>query len=254
MRESVLAEFADPVVPELAYQLDGFVDPEQTIRAAIEILGRLIGCDGLCWNLVDRQSGDVQVIGYPEEIFSGDFSELAELDDHPMIQSYLASGSRPLGDRPRRITDLLDVRAFHHTRTYNELFRRVSVEHMLTVLTDRMNPGAGRCFTFTRSPGVDFSADDVIHAAHLQPVLRAFDVGLAAVAAPPPTDEKTMPTRRELQVALLVSRGLTAQACAHSLRISPGTVRKHLENLYVKLGTHDRISAIAELRRRRLIP
>jgi ATP/maltotriose-dependent transcriptional regulator MalT len=55
-------------------------------------------------------------------------------------------------------------------------------------------------------------------------------------------------TARELEVLRLVARGFTAVACGHVLRISPATVRKHLEHAYDKLGVHDRLLAVERAR------
>ncbi|GAB1639685.1 AAA family ATPase [Krasilnikovia sp. MM14-A1259] len=51
-------------------------------------------------------------------------------------------------------------------------------------------------------------------------------------------------TRRESMVLALLAKGITADAIAHRLSISPRTVHKHLEHLYRKLGTADRMSAV----------
>jgi DNA-binding CsgD family transcriptional regulator len=42
----------------------------------------------------------------------------------------------------------------------------------------------------------------------------------------------------------LTGNGLIAAAIARQLGISPRTVNKHIENIYRKLGTHDRTSAV----------
>ena len=39
-----------------------------------------------------------------------------------------------------------------------------------------------------------------------------------------------------LQLLALVASGMTAQAIGHAERISPRTVRKHLQHVYAKLG------------------
>ena len=55
-------------------------------------------------------------------------------------------------------------------------------------------------------------------------------------------------TRREREVIHLVAEGLTnAQIAAH-LWISAGTVRRHLENAFAKLGVHTRTAAVRALR------
>ena len=58
---------------------------------------------------------------------------------------------------------------------------------------------------------------------------------------------------RETDVLEQLAKGLTYQAVADNLFISPHTVRKHVENLYGKLRVHNKLAAVEEARRRRLI-
>ena len=51
-------------------------------------------------------------------------------------------------------------------------------------------------------------------------------------------------TTREREVIALVADGLTNAEVAERLWISPGTVRRHLENVYGKLGVHTRTAAV----------
>lgn len=55
-------------------------------------------------------------------------------------------------------------------------------------------------------------------------------------------------TSREHEVVLLVAEGLTNADIARQLWISPGTVRRHLENVFAKLDVHTRTAAVARLR------
>ena len=57
-----------------------------------------------------------------------------------------------------------------------------------------------------------------------------------------------MLTRREHEVVLLVAEGLTNAQIAERLWISPGTMRRHLENVFAKLGVHTRTAAVARRR------
>ena len=51
-------------------------------------------------------------------------------------------------------------------------------------------------------------------------------------------------TRREHEIVGLVAEGLTNAQIAARLWISGGTVRRHLENAYAKLGVHTRTAAV----------
>lgn len=72
--------------------------------------------------------------------------------------------------------------------------------------------------------------------------------GHAEPPARPPVARAVVPsplTRRELQVARLVARGLTNPQIAERLTIKPGTVSSHLDNVYARL----RITSRAALTR-----
>jgi len=51
-------------------------------------------------------------------------------------------------------------------------------------------------------------------------------------------------TARERQVLAWVARGKTNPEVAELLWVAPATVRKHLENVYAKLGVHNRTAAV----------
>lgn len=50
-------------------------------------------------------------------------------------------------------------------------------------------------------------------------------------------------TRREAEVLLLVATGMANRAIASELGVAVGTVRKHLERIYARLGVHSRTEA-----------
>jgi DNA-binding CsgD family transcriptional regulator len=54
-------------------------------------------------------------------------------------------------------------------------------------------------------------------------------------------------TEREREILDLVAAGKTNAEVAETIWIAPGTVRKHLENIYEKLGVHTRTAAVAAL-------
>jgi len=55
-------------------------------------------------------------------------------------------------------------------------------------------------------------------------------------------------SRRELEVARLIDRGLTNKQIARTLGIEPATVKNHVHNLCDKLRVHRRGAAAARLR------
>jgi DNA-binding CsgD family transcriptional regulator len=64
-------------------------------------------------------------------------------------------------------------------------------------------------------------------------------------------EERTAPAElsiREHEVLALVADGLRNAEIAEALWVSPATVRKHLENIYAKLGVHTRTAAVAQVR------
>jgi DNA-binding NarL/FixJ family response regulator len=52
-------------------------------------------------------------------------------------------------------------------------------------------------------------------------------------------------TPREQEILDLVAEGRTNAEIAETLWLAPGTVRRHLENVFAKLGVHTRTAAAA---------
>jgi LuxR family transcriptional regulator of csgAB operon len=51
-------------------------------------------------------------------------------------------------------------------------------------------------------------------------------------------------TRREREILQLLSMGLSNQEMAEKLVIAEGTLKRHIANLYQKLGVHNRTQAV----------
>jgi ATP/maltotriose-dependent transcriptional regulator MalT len=51
-------------------------------------------------------------------------------------------------------------------------------------------------------------------------------------------------TRREREILQLLSMGLSNQEMAEKLVIAEGTLKRHVANLYQKLGVHNRTQAV----------
>jgi DNA-binding CsgD family transcriptional regulator len=73
--------------------------------------------------------------------------------------------------------------------------------------------------------------------------------GLAATVDTTRVAEVSRLTVRELAVLGLVAEGLTAASVARRLAVTEGTVHKHLQNIYRKLGVRDRLGAVLRAQR-----
>ena len=60
-------------------------------------------------------------------------------------------------------------------------------------------------------------------------------------------------TTREVEVLEQLSKGLKYNAIAENLFLSPGTIRKHVENIYTKLQVHNKLEAIQKAKNSKLI-
>jgi DNA-binding CsgD family transcriptional regulator len=121
-------------------------------------------------------------------------------------------------------------------RAWEELASPWNVNHQLSI---PLQVGGGDHNTYLmQRPDRDFTEQELDLAKLLQPVLT----GLAShlmVAKPnggAALDGSAMElTFREMAILTLLSRGLTAEALARQLSISPRTAEKHLEHIYRKL-------------------
>ncbi|PWA04951.1 response regulator transcription factor [Flavobacterium psychrotolerans] len=60
-------------------------------------------------------------------------------------------------------------------------------------------------------------------------------------------------TIREIEVLEQLSKGLKYRLIAENLFLSPGTIRKHVENIYEKLQVHNKLEAIQKAKNNKLI-
>jgi LuxR family maltose regulon positive regulatory protein len=65
------------------------------------------------------------------------------------------------------------------------------------------------------------------------------------ISEPPPN---TVLTRREIEILPLLAKGLSNKEIAARLRIAPVTVKTHLQNIYKKLNSKNRIEALKKSR------
>jgi len=62
------------------------------------------------------------------------------------------------------------------------------------------------------------------------------------------------PSLREVEILVLVARGMTNAEVAEALGVSGTTIKRHLANVYPKLGVHSRSGAVVVALRSGLLP
>lgn len=111
------------------------------------------------------------------------------------------------------------------------------------------SPESVACVQLWRHEG-DFSRhdQDLLGAVHSGLARLRREAMTTATWAGPQAEPSL--TGREAEVLLLACRGATDDAIGDELGMSPGTVGKHLQHAYDKLGVHSRSEALWRLTRR----
>jgi DNA-binding CsgD family transcriptional regulator len=159
-------------------------------------------------------------------------------EQHPVCDYF----ARTSDFRPRRMSDLLPPYEWRSRELYNLFFRPYQYELDTRIPSPR--PRYTRTFLF-HAQRRDFGERDRLVLDLLRPHLER----LVAKFERSSSQEAELPlTPREREILHWVERGKTNAEIAQILWLSPGTVRKHLENAYAKLGVRTRTAAVARLR------
>jgi DNA-binding CsgD family transcriptional regulator len=215
--------------------------PAQTLAA----LNELIPCDSLGYSDLDRVHRRLlDYVGTDE----GDVDDDDELfwrivDEHPLCRHHQAY----VDFSAIRLSDVISRPRLVNSRVYAEWFRPLGIEAELEV---GITPSRARTrnFVFDRAHG-DFSARDRAVLELVRPHLRRIHemTALRRAAGASQPDDLDRLTAREAEILELVGVGLTNAAIAERLWVSPGTVKKHLENVYAKLGVANRAAAVVRI-------
>jgi DNA-binding CsgD family transcriptional regulator len=213
--------------------------------ATLEALARVIPCDSVGYTELDRLDRRViEYVGTDDDDGGDDELFWDIVGEHPLCRYQLAYADFS----PKRLSDVISPRQLSRTRVYAEWFRpyRIGAELEVGIVRSRTRT---RNFVFERSDG-DFSDRDVtvlgLIAPHLARIHEATQLRKAAKVADPGNLARL--TTREAEILELVAAGLPNAAIAERLWISPGTVKKHLDNVYAKLGVANRTAAAALVR------
>jgi len=193
------------------------------------------------FNRIDfaRRTGAVAFRPYRAELDQAVDGVGRLLDEHPLYRWYT---SQPDWS-PVRISDVIPWERFRRTRLLTEVLAPVGASHMMVIML--VPPSSGQFVYFgTTRADPDFTDDDLQLCRSLQPCLIALYTALTIAEQTSPRRKTMILTRREHAVLGYLADGLTAEAIARRMSTRPATVRKHLQNLYAKLGTSDRLGAV----------
>ncbi len=232
-------------------------DAASFARAGVELLPRLVASEVTTLSVCDLVTGRRHVVAAPHEAIGA--SDRASFDrffrEHPLVRYHGVAHGR----RVQRISDSVPFADFRRTALYNEYYRSVGLDHAvaLPVHTDARLLVS---FVLNRTRR-DFSDRD-------RALLELTRTGLAALyrhatrprwLQPPggerrvdPSGDSPWPTAgadcgltpREREVLQWVAAGKTDREIAAILGISPRTVGKHLQRVYVALGVETRTAAV----------
>jgi DNA-binding CsgD family transcriptional regulator len=206
----------------------------------LERMARLVDAEVVGYWLLGGQSETIH-----EAEFPGPGAERALEDAGPEVEN----GANPFCTYAKRTGD----RYFSARRLSDVMPAPGGLEPSSPIIQMRLpaGPGTHWCLDLMRLDK-DFSDRDVLMVNALRPALLAYetqrslaamvaDVGIVVPVDVPPA----LLTTREMEILDLVASGESNKQIAYRLAISPGTVKKHLENVYAKLEVGSRTAALA---------
>jgi DNA-binding CsgD family transcriptional regulator len=210
------------------------------VDRGMEELTKAVGGSLVSFNRMDLNSRTASVAmrpyGAEHEATIHDVSRL--IDEHPLYEWYKTQPDWS----PVRISDVTPWSEFRESRLLAKVLRPIGACHAILIMVAPPASGEWVYFMVNRADP-DFTDDELQLCVRLQPALVALYLNLRLAGNSPALAPVTL-TKRERAVLEYLADGLTAEAIAHQLQAKPATVRKHLQNLYAKLGVSDRLGAV----------
>ncbi|MFF7729874.1 response regulator transcription factor [Streptomyces sp. NPDC008001] len=207
-----------------------------------------LGCDSATFSHVQVTEGTGRVVGWAPEPLSRIVDGLVQRriqQRHPLLEYGLTE------TEPVNVADICD--GWRNTSWYREARRDFGVTQQVGV--PLLHQDGKMCVALLGRRG-DFASHDLAFLRRLQPVIQTMGSHLAEMkrlrSVGTPTAGADL-TPREATVLGLLAEGLTAAAIARRLAISPHTVNRHLERIYRKLGTNNRVSTLMVARQEGLV-
>jgi len=220
-------------------------DQQAFPRETLSALSELIPCDGLGYSDLDRvRRRTLDYVDTDEGDANHDAPPFWSIvDEHPLCRHHQAY----VDFSAIRLSDVISRPRLVNSRIYAEWFRPHGIAAELEIGITRSRTRT-RNFVLDRARG-DFSLRDrailELVRPHLRRIYEMTELRRAAGASHPEDLERL--TAREAEILELVAAGLTNAAIAERLWVSPGTVKKHLENVYAKLGVANRAAAVVRI-------
>lgn len=211
----------------------------------LSALTLLVRCDDLSFLDMDVATGTHHAMDSPMDSPEEWTTEPRVVPDSPFWKHYRASDSCSYptnsGDC-RTVTlqsDFCSDREWHASPMYLEAFDGDGHDHELMCSLPTVGTRARR-LCFFRWGGSDFDQRDRMVMTLLRPhLVEIFGRQRIPVVA--------MLTRRQTELLEHVARGRSNAEIAKRLCLSEHTVRKHLENIFERLGVTNRTAAVAEV-------
>jgi DNA-binding CsgD family transcriptional regulator len=215
-------------------------------RSVLEALRDLVPCDEITYLELDpaSESIDMREFAGTTSCLEPDVTRFRQFFWHSFWSSPACSYPEQTGDftSVRRATDFFSGSADFAASEVFELFRVQGVRYnvLLPLAPDR---GVGHRIELWRVDGPDFSERELLLLSLLRPALAELDLSIRGRHSSAPL------TSRQLELLELVAEGMTNRQIARRLVLSEGTVRRHLENVYARIGVTNRAAAASYLGR-----
>jgi DNA-binding CsgD family transcriptional regulator len=218
---------------------------EPFTRPVVESLARLVPGEAVGyyeWDLaahvVPNRSVEAPALSTPPDVTEARSSLCST---YPLSIMRLSSATTPC-----RLSDFISFRALHRLEYYNHVLRPLRIEHQMRLWLPAPSKSS-RVFYFSRRRADgDFSDREWNLLSLLRPFLIAMYERFELRRSSFPVNADGL-TAREGEILRWVAHGKTNEEIAAILVVSTHTVRKHLENVYAKLGVHTRTAAVARV-------
>ncbi|WP_460831299.1 helix-turn-helix transcriptional regulator [Nocardioides hungaricus] len=156
--------------------------------------------------------------------------------------------------RPYQCSDIFTAEEWRSASAYVRVFRSVRLAHVLYIPLVASGHVIGTLNLGRTAAHGSFAPEEVALMADLAEVVtRALARELAAVSeasvSSPASSLLSELSARELDVALLVGRGLRDHEIADQLGLSPYTVKQYLKQVYRKTGLRSRVDLAVQVTR-----